>query len=81
MRTKSKSSGVFGYNVQTVIDAKNHLIVVHDVTNTGSDRRGFSRMAQQARDAVGKETLTALADRGYCTEEEILACEQSGITP
>ena len=81
MRTKSKSSGVVGYNVQTAVDAKNHLIVAHDVTNTGSDRRQLSRMAQQARDAMGKETLTALADRGYYTGEEILACEQSGITP
>lgn len=81
MRTKSKSSGVVGYNVQTAVDTKNHLIVAHDVTNTGSDRRQLSRMAQKARDAMGKETLTALADRGYYTGEEILACEQSGITP
>jgi len=81
MRTKSKSSGIVGYNVQTAVDAENHLIVAHDVTNTGSDRSQLSRMAKQAKEAMGKETLTALADRGYYKGEEILACEQAGITP
>ena len=81
MRTKSKSSGIVGYNVQTAVDAENHLIVAHDVTNTGSDRSQLSRMAQQAKDAMGKEKLTALADRGYYKSEEILACEQADITP
>jgi len=81
MRTKSKSSGIVGYNVQTAVDAENHLIVAHDVTNTGSDRSQLSRMAQQAKDAMGKDKLTALADRGYYKSEEILACEQADITP
>jgi len=81
MRTKSKSSGIVGYNVQTAVDAENHLIVAHDVTNTGSDRNQLSRMAKQAKEAMGKETLTALADRGYYKGEEILACEEAGITP
>jgi transposase len=81
MRTKSKSSGIVGYNVQTAVDAENHLIVAHDVTNTGSDRSQLSRMAKQAKEAMGKERLTALADRGYYKGEEILACEQAGITP
>jgi hypothetical protein len=81
MRTKSKSSGIVGYNVQTAVDAENHLIVAHDVTNTGSDRSQLSGMAQQAKEAMGKETLTALADRGYYKGEEILACEEAGITP
>ena len=81
MRTKSKSSGIVGYNVQTAVDPENHLIVAHEVTNTGSDRGQLSRMAQQAKAAMGRETLTVLADRGYYKGEEILACEQAGITP
>src|SRR6202022_5162929 len=31
-------SGVVGYNVQVAVDTVNHLIVTHEVTNTGSDR-------------------------------------------
>ena len=37
-------------------------------------------MAKQARTAMGNESLTVLADRGYFKGEEILACEQAGIT-
>jgi hypothetical protein len=80
MRTKSKSSGIVGYNVQTAVDAENHLIVAHEVTNTGSDRSQLSRMALQAKEAMGKEKLIALADRGYYKSEEILACENADIT-
>ena len=37
-------------------------------------------MAKQARAATGSEQLTVLADRGYFTGEEILECEQAGIS-
>lgn len=81
MRTKSKSSGIVAYNVQTAVDGKNHLIVAHEVTNVGNDRNQLSNMAEQARNVMGVEELTVLADRGYYKGEEILACEKSGITP
>jgi type IV secretory pathway VirB6-like protein len=53
MRTKSMSSGIVGYNVQTAVDAENYLIVADDATNTGSDRSKLSRMALQAKEAMG----------------------------
>ncbi len=70
-----------GYNVQTAVDAKHHLIVAHEVTNVGHDREQLSSMTQKAREATGSEKLTVLADRGYFKGEEILKCEQAGITP
>jgi transposase len=39
MATSGKGSGMVGYNVQVAVDAKHHLIVAHEVTNSGSDRR------------------------------------------
>jgi hypothetical protein len=68
-----------GYNVQTAVDTKHHLIVAHEVTNVGHDRTQLSSMAKQARAAIGTEQLTVLADRGYFKGEEILECEQAGI--
>src|SRR5437879_993885 len=38
MATSGRGSGVVGYNVQVAVDTQNHLIVTHEVTNTGSDR-------------------------------------------
>ena len=81
MATSGKGTGIVGYNVQAAVDAKHHLIVAHEVTNVGSDRAQLSKMAQQARDAGGYEALTVIADRGYFKGEEILACDQAGMTP
>jgi hypothetical protein len=69
-----------GYNVQTAVEATHHLIVAHEVTNVGHDRGQLSSMAQSARDASGIEELMVVADRGYFDGEEILACEEAGIT-
>ena len=69
-----------GYNVQSAVDTKHHLIVTHEVTNVGSDRSQLSRMTEQARAAIGSEAIEAVADRGYYSGEEIVACEQAGIT-
>jgi len=44
MATSGRGSGMVGYNVQSVVDAKHHLIVAHEVTNVGSDRSQLSRM-------------------------------------
>ena len=76
----SRGSGIVGYNVQTAVDAKHHLIVEHEVTNNGSDRDQLSGMAKKARVAIGTTTLTAIADRGYFKGEEILACHEAGIS-
>ena len=76
----SRGSGIVGYNVQTAVDAKHHLIVEHEVTNNGSDRDQLSGMAKKARDAIGATTLTAIADRGYFKGEEILECHEAGIS-
>jgi len=81
MATNGKGTGIVGYNVQTAVDAKHHLIVAHEVTNAGSDRAQLSKMAGQAQEATGHEALTVLADRGYFKGEEILACAQAGVTP
>jgi transposase len=79
MATSGHRTGIVGYNVQTAVDAKNHLIVAHEVTNVGSDRAQLSSIAKQTREAMGTATLTALADRGYFKGEEILECERAGI--
>jgi hypothetical protein len=80
MATSGRGSGMVGYNVQSAVDTKHHLIVAHEVTNIGHDRTQLSSMAEQARSATGTQQLTVLADRGYFKGEEILQCEQAGIT-
>ncbi len=80
MATSGRGTGMVGYNVQTAVDARHHLIVAHEVTNVGNDRTQLANMATQAKDAIGTEALTVVADRGYYKGEEILACKENRIT-
>lgn len=76
----TRGTGIVGYNVQTAVDAQHHLIVDHQVTNIGSDRDQLAVMAQRARTVMEAEHLEVVADRGYFSGEEIVACEEAGIT-
>ena len=80
MATSKSGSGIVAYNVQTAVDTKHHLIVAHEVTNVANDRAHLAAMATQSRQAMGGSELTVLADRGYYKGEEILACENAGIS-
>jgi transposase len=75
----SRGTGMVGYNVQSAVDAKHHLIVAHEVSKVGSDRQQLARMAKQAKDVLGTEKLTVVADRGYYNGDEIHECEQNDI--
>ncbi len=65
------------YNVQTAVDAKNHLIVAHEVTNT-PDRGQLTAVTKLAQDAVGKVDITVLADKGYYSRSDIKAAQDLG---
>jgi transposase len=80
MATSGRGSGMVGYNVQAAVDTKHHLIVTHEVTNVGTDRSQLSSMAKQTKAALETDTLDVVADRGYFNSEEILACDEAGIT-
>lgn len=78
---KSRGGSIVGYNVQTAVDAKHHLIAAHDVLNEGIDRDQLAPMATEAQAATGIEKLTAVADRGYFKGEQIKACVDAGVAP
>jgi hypothetical protein len=80
MATSGRGSGVVGYNVQVAVDTEHHLIVNHEVTNVGSDRSQLARVAKETKATLQTDRLEAVADRGYFNGEEILACDQAGIT-
>ncbi len=80
MATSGRGSGVVGYNVQVAVDTEHHLILTHEVTNVGSDRAQLAHMAKQAKATLQAKNLDVIADRGYFSSEEILSCDEAGIT-
>ena len=55
MTTTAYMPRVVGYIVQTAVDAKNHLIVAHEVTTQSHDRYALAIMAIAAYDAMGTD--------------------------
>jgi transposase len=68
------------YNAQIAVDAAHKLIVAFDLTNEGNDYRQLHPMAARAREAVGADAVTVVADTGYSNGEHGTLCEQDGIT-
>ena len=73
----SKGSGV-SYNVQSVVDAENGLVVDFDVTSKSSDmgEGNLNTMSKKAKEALEVDEITLLADMGYYRGEEMVACEE-----
>ena len=76
---RKKGQHTVGYNVQSAVDDKHHLVASCEVTQDPTDMHQLDRMAQQAKDDMGlddDETIKALADKGYCCPAEISACQK-----
>lgn len=68
------------YNMQTAVDAKNHIIVAVDTTNSPADQGQLYGMAVEAKKILGVDEITVLADKGYYTGECLEKCEKDNIT-
>ena len=81
MATSGRGTGMVGYNVQSAVDVESHLIVAHKVTNQGHDRLQLFSISDQAKQALGAESLDVVADRGYFRMQELEKCYAEGIFP
>ena len=79
LRIRQNSGQFPGVRVQVAVDTEHHLIIVHEVTNSGTDRAQLANMGKQAKAVLGVDKLEAVADRGYYTGEEIKACADADI--
>jgi hypothetical protein len=79
MASAGTGTGVVGYNLQAAVDTGSHIIVAHEVINLSHDRTSLANIGQQAREATRTDALTVLADRGYFSGPEVLACDEAGI--
>ena len=78
-RMKNNGSLDICYNVQSVVDAKNHFVVDISTTNDINDQNQLYTMAQKASELLEKESSTVLADTGYYNGTEIKNCVDAGM--
>lgn len=67
------------YNVQTAVDAKHCLIAAYEVTNDGNDKNHLTPTAEAAREVLGAEKLSVVADTGYDSVQDIVAGMKAGL--
>ena len=67
------------YNIQTSVDAKQHLIVDYDVINNSTDHHQLTKDALAAKQILGVEALDVLSDKGFYVEQDVFDCETNGI--
>ncbi len=77
---KPGGGSVVGYNVQTAVDEKYHMIVSHEVTNATTDRQQLDKMAKRAKKVLQTKTLKVVADAGYYEGSAIAECYAADIT-
>lgn len=78
-RMKNNGSLDICYNVQSVVDAKNHFVVDISTINDINDQNQLYTMAQKASELLEKESSTVLADTGYYNGTEIKNCVDAGM--
>jgi transposase len=67
------------YNVQSVVDDKNGLIVHAEAVQDATDVNQFARQIEQAHEVLQKSCETACADAGYADTEELEKIDSQGI--
>ena len=68
------------YNIQSVVDDKNGLIVSTDACDDSSDVNQFSNQVKKAEEILSKQSLFAVADAGYANTEKLAEIDERGTT-
>jgi len=67
------------YNVQSVVDDKNGLIVYAEAVDDATDINQFARQIEKAHEVMEKPCKAACADAGYADTEELEKIDNQGI--
>ncbi len=79
MRVDSQRLEV-SYNIQTSVDAKQHLIVDYNVINNSTDHHQLATDAMAAKQVLGVDRLDVVSDKGFYVVDDVKECEDAGIT-
>ena len=79
-RMKNNGSLDICYNVQTIVDSKNHFVIDSVAVNDINDQNQLADMALNAKKLLHKRKMKILADTGYYNGTEIKKCVDEKLT-
>jgi transposase len=80
MKTNNKGTDIC-HNVQIAVDHKAHLVVAVDVTSEPVDKEQFHNITLKAKEELGVDVITAIADKGYYSALQFAKCKSDNIVP
>ena len=89
-KNAAAGTAVVGFNAQSAVDGKHHLIAAVEVTNASHDKGHLAAMMKAACESTGRQLpadrepavpATCLADAGYKDYADIAATEALGFEP
>jgi len=71
------------YNAQAGVDADTMLVVATTLTQAPNDKQPVQPMLKVLQEQAGKlgAATTLIADTGYCSEKNVVACNETKIVP
>jgi len=79
VRIHGRQGSHAGYNMQTVVDEKEGLIVYSDVVNDNNDLGQLFAQVEQAHEVLDDPCETVCADAGYCNYNKLEKIDGKGI--
>ncbi len=76
---KGSEGWVQGYNAQAAVDGDHQVIVAIGVSNQASDAVHLVPMLKRIQANTGQLPAVLTADAGYCSTNNLEACEQRGL--
>jgi len=81
---KTNEGFQYAFNGQAVVDEEAQVIIATEVTNLAADAPQLMDMIEQADANLGAADIddtfdTALADAGYCSEDNLAAAKDAGV--
>jgi transposase len=81
---KTNEGFQYAYNAQAMVDEEAQVIIAQAVTNQAADAPQLMDMIELADANLGAADIddtfdTALADAGYCSEDNLVSAQQAGV--
>ena len=77
---KTKDGYIQGFNAQAAVDATAQIIVAHSLTQSMSDQDQLVPLIDGIANALGRKPKEASADAGYCSEGNLAALAERGVS-